>query len=396
MSMAQLMPQLATLRDDRAGSDEMAWKVLYARRRQPLLVPLDTSQARSAIAFFIRNPWLRLWGNLLLTLDRWVPRTMLLSTVKLEQFPTHILFDASDLTETALYCGFPGPLQKLTMYCPGRDGAAGRVAKIAMHASADDAIAREAHWLDTLGNSEQTAAFLPRLLQQGTLPCGRRFLAMQALPQGFPAPQFGELHRNFLKVLAQHTVPMTAWRESAAYARLAQRLSSVLPLVSPQHRQLLQGVFDEIGVAIGTRQLPSCLVHADFVPWNLRLTQNQLFVFDWEYAEASGNPLQDYLHFHLLPRALQFRPLRAAHMPRLLAQTRKHANDVFGSDSGVAEACGALTLHYLLDTVTFYTAASGYLAQNHPVQRTYMRLLAARAAWLPPTAREYSENDPGR
>lgn len=395
MSMAQLMPQLAMLRDDRAGSDAMAWKVLYARRRQPLLVPLDTAQARSAIDFFISNPLLRTWGNLLLTLDQWIPRSMLLSKVKLEQFPTYILFDASDPTETALYCGFPGPLQKLTMYCPGRDGAAGRVVKIAMHASADNAIAREAHWLGTLGSSEQTANFLPRLLQHGTLPCGRRFLAMQALPQGLPAAQFGELHRDFLKVLALHTAPMTAWRETAAYARLEQRLSSVLPLVAPQQRHVLQSVFDEIGESIGTHQLPSCLAHADFVPWNLRLTQNRLFVFDWEYAEASGNPLQDFLHFHLLPRALRRWPLRTALMPKLLAQAGDHADDVFGRDSGVAEACGALMLHYLLDTVTFYTAASGALDLKHPVQRTYMRLLAERAAWLPLTAREDTGNEPG-
>lgn len=395
MSMAQLMPQLAMLRDGRAGSDAMAWKVLYARRRQPLLVPLDIAQARNAIAFFISNPWLRAWGNLLLTLDQWMPRTLLLSKVKLEQFPTHLLFDASDLTETALYCGNPGPLQKLTMYCPGRDGAPGRVVKIAMHASADNAIALEAHWLGTLGNSEQTANFLPRLLQQGTLPYGRRFLAMQALPQGLPAAQFGELHRDFLKVLAGHAAPLTAWNATAAYARLEQRLSIVLPLVSPQHRRLLQTAFDEIGESIGTHQLPSCLAHADFVPWNLRLTQNQLYVFDWEYAEASGNPLQDFLHFHLLPRALRRWPLRTALMPKLLVQACDHANRVFGADSGVAAACGALTLHYLLDTITFYTAASGHLDLKHPVLRTYLRLLAKRAAWLPSTAPEHSGNESG-
>lgn len=394
MSMAQLLPQLATLRDERAGSDDMAWKVLYASRRQPLLVPLDTVRARDAIAFFIRNPWLRAWGNLLLTLDRWIPHPML-STVKLEQFPAHRLFESTDLPETALYCGFPGPLQKLTMYCPGHGAEPGRVAKIAMHASADGAIAREAYWLDTLSRTPDTAAYLPRLLQQGTLPCGRRFLAMQALPSGLPSTPFGQPHRQFLKVLAQHAGGTLPWRESPAYARLEQRLTEVLPLVEPHIRHLLKRVFDEIGDDIGARRLPSTLLHADFVPWNLRLTEQQLYVFDWEYAEASGNPLQDFLHFHLLPRALQLMPLTAGAMPGLLDKACDHALDLFGRHSGVADACGALTLHYLLDTVTFYAAASGYLDQSHPVQRTYMRLLERRAFWLPYTAREYTGNEPG-
>lgn len=394
MSMAQLLPQLATLRDERAASDEMAWKVLYASRRQPLLVPFDTEQARDAIAFFIRNPWLRAWGHLLLTLDRWAPGSML-STVKLEQFPVHLLFDTGALGETALYCGFPGPLQKLTMYCPGHDGQPGKVAKVAMHGSADTAIAREAYWLETLGRSPDTAAFLPRLQQQGVLPCGRRFVAMDALPQGRRSSRFGEPHRQFLKVLAQHAGPATAWRDSAAYARLGQRMADVLPIVAPHNRHLLKTVFDEIGEDIGQRKLPTSLLHADFVPWNLRLTDRQLYVFDWEYAEASGNPLQDYLHFHLLPRALMLWPLTPGAMPRLLARACDHAVDVHGRHSGVAEACGALTLHYLLDTITFYTAASGYLDQSHPVQRTYLRLLEQRAAWLPYTAREYTGNEPG-
>jgi len=395
MSLAQVMPQLVMLRDDHTGSGTTSWKVLYARRQQPLLVPLDTVQARSAIAFFIRNPLLRYWGNLLLTLDQWIPRTRLLSTVKLEHFPTCVLFGTSDLSETALYCGFPGPLQKLTMYCPGHNGDLGKVAKIALQASADDVIAHEAHWLVTLGKSKQTADFLPRLLQQGTLPCGRRFIAMAALPQGQPCSQFGELHRNFLKVLAQKSVSFRPWRESEPYVRLQRRLDTILPIIDLYHQHLLQSVFDEISTHIGGLKLPTCLVHSDFVPWNLRLTENQLFVFDWEYAEASGNPLQDFLHFHLQPRALQRWPLRSAHMPELVAQAAIHGSKVFGAHSATAEAAGMLTLHYLLDTITFYTKASGHLDVRHPVMRTYLRLLVERATWLPFTVLEYTGNEPG-
>lgn len=397
MSLAHLIPQLAMLGDGRPeNGGEMAWKVLYARRSQPLLVPMNLRSARQAVAFFIRNPLLRAWGNVLLLLDRLVPRSRLLSTVKLERFPARILFGTSNLAETALYWGFPGPLQKLTMYCPGADGEQPRVAKVALQASADHAIAQEAHWLGMLGGSQPTAKYLPQLLDHGTLPCGRRYLAMLALPQGRQMQQFNDLHRNFLKVLAGQSVRVGPWRESAPFMRLKKRIIAILPLIEPHHQDLLQNTLDEIDRLIGAQALPACLVHSDFTPWNLGIADGKLFVFDWEYAEAAGNPLQDFLHFHLMPRALQHWPMRTALMPWLVAAAAAHGKEVFGSESGVGEASGALALHYLLDTVTFYAEASGYLAPKHPVVRTYLRLLESRDAWMPRPIVEGAIHEPGR
>ena len=115
----------------------------------------------------------------------------------------------------------------------------------------------------------------------------------------------------------------------------------------------------------------------------MRLAEQHLYVFDWEYAEESGNPIQDFLHFHLIQRALQRWPTSANNMPVLLQEVAAFARDVFGEKSGVAQACGPLTLHYLLDTLTFYTTASGYLAPRHPVVHTYLELLRRRAEWMP-------------
>ena len=72
-------------------------------------------------------------------------------------------------------------------------------------------------------------------------------------------------------------------------------------------------------------------------------------------------------------------------MSSLLTKAAHYANALFGPDSNVGEACGALTIHYLLDTLTFYVAASGYLDTAHPVMRCYLRLLENRALWLPKT-----------
>ncbi|GBG14984.1 cyanate hydratase [Novimethylophilus kurashikiensis] len=384
MSLAQLMPRLATLRDEQAEArSEVAWKVLYARRSQPLLVPTDPLRARQAVGFFIRNPLLRFWGKTLLALDQWMPGSGLLSTVKLSQFPSGVLFGTRNLEATALYCGYPGPLQKLTMYYPGDKDEPPRVVKIALQASADPAIEQEAHWLSTLGHVPETADYLPRLLGHGKLPCGRRYLAMLALPQGRRVQRFTEMHHQFLSVLARQHVTIKPWRESDPFLRLQRRMLAVLPLVEPQYCELIQNVFMEIEQGIGGLPLPTCMVHSDFTPWNLGIADGRLFVFDWEYAEANGNPLHDFLHFHLMPRALQRWPMRSALMPLLVADAASHGKELFGADSGVAEACGPLVLHYLLDTVTFYTEASRHLDPRHPVVRDYVRLLECREEWLP-------------
>ncbi len=383
MSLEQIWPQLTLLRADPAEGDSMAWKVLYAGRRQPLLVPLDPTQARNAIAFFMRNPLLRYWGHMLVTLDRLLPRAELLPMVRLENFPCKSLFKSGDVANVALFFGFPGPLQKLTVYCPGADGEPGIVAKVALQDSANDAIAQEAHWLGKLNRLQALKVFLPRLLAEGILPCGRRYISMLALPPGSSSSHFDTPHYAFLRVLAQQKPMLYLWRQSEAYQRLQRRLQAISPLLQPSQQTLLLDALNEVDLQIGDRELPASMVHGDFAPWNLRICDGQLFVFDWEYAEACGNPLQDFLHFHLIPRALQRWPLRTRWMPGLLQKTRQFADRLFGADSGVAAASGALITHYLLDTITFYAEASGELDMQHPVISTYMRLLEERTAWLP-------------
>lgn len=392
MSLKQILPQLSALRVE--GGDNASWKVLYASRRQPLFVPHDRQRARQAVRFFVRNRLLRYWGQLMLTLDCWLPQVRLLPVVRLQQFPAGLLLGGqvhvSEITNIAMYCGSPGPLQKLTMYCPNRDGEPGLVAKVAMARGANHVIAREADWLSALSGDVRIAQFLPRLLQQGALACDRNYLVMQALPPGFSSAEFDRRHFDFLRLLAQRNPALYAWNQSPAYLRLGQRMRDIEPLIDEPHRLLLQAVLDDIERAIGLRELPACLVHSDFAPWNLRLTRDRLFVFDWEYAEDGGNPLQDFLHFHLLPRALKRLPLRLDYMPGLLANTQAYADTMFGAGSGVAAASSVLTLQYLLETITFYVQVSGYLATEHPVMRTYLKLLEQRAQWLPAAAPDES------
>jgi hypothetical protein len=382
MSLAQLRYQLEGLKDNVTPGRRTAWKVLYAGLNQPLLVAPDLPAAQHAIGFFVRNPLLRMWGKSALLIDHWLPQLGMLPTLRLNNFPQS-LAGTDDAPCPSLYFGNPGPLQKLTLFCPNHAGYLDKVTKVALNKSANPAIVREAHWLGTLGGLPEIAPFLPRLLGEGTLSCGLSYLSMQPLPKGVSSRRFDRRHRHFLSLLAAYRPELTPWNMTGAHQRLRQRMQQSLPLMDSHYQTLLQSAMDEVEREIGSQRLPTCLVHSDFAPWNVRLDEQHLYVFDWEYAEESGNPIQDFLHFHLIQRVLRRWPMSASRMPSLLSEVATFARSVFGEESGVAQACGPLALHYLLDTLTFYTTVSGYLAPRHPVVHAYMELLRKRAEWMP-------------
>jgi len=382
MSLTELLPQLKTLCGEQPEGSTMAWKALYSSRKQPLLVPSDVPKARRAIAFFIRNPVLRYWGNLMLTLDIWLPRLQLLPKVRIEHFPHKTIFGNSTPSHIALFCGSPGPLQKVIIYSPDSNGIQDKVAKVALQKSADEAIAGEAYWLHKLNGTPLIAKFLPRLLMRGKLNSERQYFSMQSLPQGISPKLFGKPHYEFLRILAQQNPGVSSWNQSQAYTRLYHRTQSMLPLVNDSLRKLWLDALTEIERMIGQTMLPTCIIHGDFAPWNMRQIDSELRVFDWEFAENIGNPLQDFLHFHMIPLALQRWPLRPKTITMLLGKATIYADRQFGRESGVAAASGAMLIHYLLDTMTFYVSASGHMDYTHPVLRTYTKLLKQRNQWL--------------
>lgn len=389
MNFSELWLLLAHLSDEPGNGNKLPLKVLYSHRNQPLLVPLGIQQAHYAVNFFIKNPILKYWGHLLIKLDYQLPFLRLLPIVEFENFPLTTLFGASSsdsLTAQqgiAIFCGSRGALQKLTIYCPDSMGGLGKVAKVAVHATANETIKKEALWLEKLSHSATTARFTPQLLQHSSLACNRQSLTMMSLPKGVSPKTFGAAHHEFLRVLAQQAPVFTEWKDSEAHIRLKRRFNTILPFADDDARLMCNEVISEIEHLTARSLLPNLMVHGDFAPWNLRQTDADLIVFDWEYAESYGNPLQDFLHFHLMPQALNRSGLNTKVMSKLLKQSIEYVDNQFGRDIGLSKTVGAFTLHYLLDTITFYAEASGYIDYHHPVLRSYINILQQRTQWLP-------------
>jgi len=281
----------------------------------------------------------------------------------------------------AVLCGSPGPLQKVTILHTPHDDAPPRVAKVALRESADGAVAIEEFWLRELNAAPRLAPFVPRLTAAGALSGGRRYVAMSALPGTDSSYTFGPAHRRFLAALAGADSGAMPWRDAPSFLTLRARAAALGPLLGDE-RGLVEAVLVEIERRIGNRTLPACLAHGDFAPWNLRVERGELLVFDWEYAQAGANPLQDFFHFHLISRVARGKQFDAFAMAALLPEAAAHGREIFGAASGVDRAAGALALHYLLDVITFYTDADQGLQARHPVLRAYLGLLARRDAWL--------------
>lgn len=378
---SSVWPLLARLGGPGQGA-ALESRVLFAGRPRALLVPArDARGAHAAVSFFVSSPLRRLMGHAMLLADRWLPLN-LLPRVRWEGFPARALFGgAAREGACAVLCGSPGPLQKVTVLHPPQGDAPARVAKVALRASADAAVAVEERWLRQLNAAPVLAPYVPRLTAAGELAGGRRYVAMDALDGEDAAPVFGEAQRRFLAALAATGCVKLPWAQAPSMRTLLERVRGQAGLYG-RWRDVIEASLAEVEGRIGGMVLPACLAHGDFAPWNLRVDGERLRVFDWEYAHAGASPLHDFFHFHLVPEVLRGRELDVAALCSLLPRAAAHGRAVFGAASGVDQAAPALAAQYLLEVVTFYTAADRELKAEHPVLRVYLELLARRGLWM--------------
>ena len=357
-------------------------RVLFGRSERPLFVPKGNDDfVREAIQLFVRSGVRRGLATLMLKIDHWLPQLRLLQTVKSMPLPLPEIYAELGISEErlALYYGSPGPLRKLTIYSSSTDRS---VIKIALQPSADEMISNERKILALLAEHRIGVDFVPALLGHGQLSCGRRFVRTSVLPSGRRESRFGPMHRAFLVELYAHHTGASGWAQGRSYRSLQTQFAAIRNNLDDANRALLEAVVGDIAVLSGKEPVAQCIVHGDFAPWNIAVTNERLWVFDWENAVKHGNPLHDFLHFHLISEALLRRSQRSAVLKRLLADASRHLAFVAG-EAPTPSLVAALTLHYLAEVVIFFCAADGTLRHSHPVIKSYLRLMQTRHSWLP-------------
>ncbi len=201
----------------------------------------------------------------------------------------------------SLLLGTPGRRCNLTLKTMRQDGRTLGFLKVPVTEEAAERVRREATVLRILGQKAALRPHVPEVLFSGEWGAG--YLLFQSPCGGEPGPvAFGEPHQRFLRtLLSASSVSRTARslvEESAALWEDAGANS-----LGADWRLLARFALEEASSRLGEASVACGVTHGDFAPWNTRLVDGRLFVFDWEAAGWESPSCWDSFHFEIQVKA---------------------------------------------------------------------------------------------
>jgi Phosphotransferase enzyme family len=194
----------------------------------------------------------------------------------------------------ALSLGTETRFRKLTVQVMRPDGEILGYVKLPLTDAAVERVRREAETLNHLWSFPALRLHIPRVLYSGEWGDGT--ILFQSGGPSRPGPElFNRQCEEFLQLLRGiHTTEKPGhilWEEVAARwrkaeASLASGWQALGQAALARTKRELDGVMVPYGVA-----------HGDFAPWNTRVGDGRLYVFDWESASWEAPTLWDIFHF---------------------------------------------------------------------------------------------------
>ncbi len=259
--------------------------------------------------------------------------------------------------------------------------------KTATDEQADLLLAREAHWLRELQEIRELEGQVPRVLEEGTSQLGRRYLVISMLPAGGDARgetrAFTADHARFLASLRKARLRTLEFDVSGTGQWLSRSIGKAQAFASQRQMRTLEESYGDCETALLYWTGPYVLAQGDFTPWNIRNLGSQLFVTDWGRAHADASPLDDVLHYLMIQRALNSRPVTVPVLRQAMRHAGEFAVQAYPEWSWRPPVIGALTLVYLLGVVLDRSLRCGRIERTDPVVDAYWKLLEKRSAWMP-------------
>jgi hypothetical protein len=359
------------------------WHVLFGTD-QPWFIPAAPYALQAhCVRVFARDPLQSLWARALLRLNGWLPQAGLLPGIESG-------LGLDELSSLGVACvaariGMPGESQKLVALLFSEDGEMLGVAKLALRPGADALIAGEERWLDELAQIDELRAQVPQRLSSGQTIKGRRYLVTSAAPSVAHVPHDAPLaapQAEFLSQLGRARIRTADFELSGCAQALQRALSETRRLLPAQAAALLDEAVRDCEDVLAQWSGPYVLAHGDFTPSHVSWSSHGVFVFDWERAHAEANPLEDWLHYLLRPRALAKRELEPGFLAALLERARGFARRSYPEWEWPRRVIDALALAYLLgETMQRLIDARGVASGDRALNR-YWRLLERRDEWL--------------
>ena len=266
--------------------------------------------------------------------------------------------------------GAPGPWSKDTiLFLDKRLSAPLYVVKAGTGEEVCNFLRNEADWLRALRDSPFLHNNVPELVVHRSGPdlC---FLAQNTL-SGSVDFELGELQLGFLQKLQESSVQSMRYQDSRLYRTLSSRIGELSGLLTQSWSNRLDSAMRKIEHSLSGSPTPFVASHNDFTPWNIRIEQGIVKVFDWEYADHEQFPLFDPLQFILMPRALNGQSV--ARMVQSMYETFQLCEKWLG-----IERCykpQTQVLGYLLSICTLYLRSVRGNYRSHTVLDLYALLI---------------------
>jgi hypothetical protein len=192
--------------------------------------------------------------------------------------------------------GTPGSHRKPVIQALTTDGSIVGYAKVGFNEATKGLVQNETDFLQRLTGLSLDSFRTPTVLYAGWWE--DRFLCVQSAPEAkaqYAPRTLTSLYLDSLKELKTVHLRWMPLEKSVFWTTLLERIEGTEN--SYYKHVLRQGVHVAEALAEKMAALPFHLCHGDFTPWNAKLVNKRLFLFDWEYADLEAPPGLDLVHF---------------------------------------------------------------------------------------------------
>lgn len=219
----------------------------------------------------------------------------------------------------SLSLGTPGTFQKLTVQVMKSDGEILGYLKMPLMDGARQRLRHEGRFLRKLSGFPKLQAHIPRLLFADSWR-GNDIVFQSALEGETGPVSFTQLHEDFLQKL-QSCQPSVSPGETVI-RDTASKWEKIAPHLGARWQNLGKEALRIAAREIRAIGVPCGIQHGDLTPWNTRLHQGRLAIFDWESGSSNAPNLWDRFHFLAQTECVLNKKPEASEKPDLREQNR--------------------------------------------------------------------------
>jgi hypothetical protein len=197
--------------------------------------------------------------------------------------------------EFSIFCGTPSNHQKITIQISQGKNILG-YCKISDREEIKHLFSHEAKLLDTL--KAKGIKQIPECLYWDSLTENIEIFIQSTVKtnQSNVLHKWNSLHWDFLTDLKQKTEQVLLFEQTDFFKSINVLLQNQVYL-SDQEKNIIVPAIDKVLKHYQGQTIHFSAYHGDFTPWNMFLEKDNLFVFDFEYAQLTYPPYLDWFHF---------------------------------------------------------------------------------------------------